>query len=88
MSENQYVKMGAFHTLDLEANRDVRIEKEEGGWDSIALSRVNDSCIPDRGAEVAAVVCGEGILLALSMLPEFTVRIGQGRQRFVYSLNI
>ena len=29
--------MGAYHTLDLEANRDVRIEKEEG-WDSVALS--------------------------------------------------
>ncbi|KAJ3558374.1 hypothetical protein NM688_g968 [Phlebia brevispora] len=57
--ENPYVKMGAYHTLDLEANRDVRIEKAEG-WDSISLSRVEESCIPGRGAEVAAVVCGEG----------------------------
>lgn len=60
-SENQHVKMGAFHTLDLEANRDVRIEKEEGGWDSIALGRVEESCVPGRGAEVAAIVCGEGM---------------------------
>lgn len=59
-SENPHVKMGAFHTLDLEANRDVRIEKEEGGWDSVALNRVEESCVPGRGAEVAAVVCGEG----------------------------
>ena len=51
--------MGAFHTLDIEANRDVRIEKEDG-WDSIALARVEESCVPGRGAEVAAVVCGEG----------------------------
>lgn len=58
--ENPHVKMGAFHTLDVEANRDVRIEKEEGGWDSIALGRVQESCVPGRGAEVAAVVCGEG----------------------------
>ncbi|KAK7695930.1 hypothetical protein QCA50_000569 [Cerrena zonata] len=57
-SENPHVKMGAFHTLDLEANRDVRIEKDE--WDSIALSRVEESCVPGRGAEVAALVCGEG----------------------------
>ena len=62
VSENQHVKMGAFHTLDLEANRDVRIEKDEGGWDSVALSRVEESCVPGRGAEVAAVVCGEGTL--------------------------
>ncbi|KAF7792913.1 hypothetical protein EIP86_004015 [Pleurotus ostreatoroseus] len=59
VSENQYVKMGAYHTLDLEANRDVRIEKTEG-WDSVSLSRVEESCVPGRGAEVAAVVCGEG----------------------------
>ena len=59
VSENQHVKMGAFHTLDIEANRTVRIEKEYG-WDSIALARVEESCMPGRGAEVAAVVCGEG----------------------------
>lgn len=59
VSENQYVRLGAFHTLDIEINRDIRIEKSEG-WDSIALSRVQESCVPGRGAEVGAVVCGEG----------------------------
>lgn len=59
VAENQHVKMGAFHTLDIEANRTVRIEKEHG-WDSVALARVKESCQPGRGAEVAAVVCGEG----------------------------
>ncbi|KAG6378690.1 hypothetical protein JVT61DRAFT_12961 [Boletus reticuloceps] len=58
-SENEHVRMGAFHTLDIEPNRDVRIEKIEG-WDSIALSRVQESCVPGRGAEVGAIVCGEG----------------------------
>ena len=56
--ENAYVKLGAFHTLDVEANRDVRIEKAE--WDSVALDRVQEASIPGRGAEVGAVVCGEG----------------------------
>lgn len=56
--ENPYVKLGAFHTLDIEANRDVRIEKME--WDSIALDRVREASIPGRGAEVGAIVCGEG----------------------------
>lgn len=58
-SENQHVKLGAFHTLDIEANRDVRIEKADG-WDSIALGRVEEAIIPGRGAEVGAIVCGEG----------------------------
>jgi protein pelota len=57
-AENKYVAMGSHHTLDLEVHRDVRIEKPE--WDSIALGRVEESCVPGRGAEVGAVVCGEG----------------------------
>jgi protein pelota len=56
--ENKHVAMGSHHTLDLEVHRDVRIEKLE--WDSIALGRVEESCVPGRGAEVGAVVCGEG----------------------------
>ncbi|KAJ7638960.1 eRF1 domain 1-domain-containing protein [Roridomyces roridus] len=57
--ENQHVRLGAFHTLDIEAQRDVRIEKFEG-WDSVALARVEESIVPGKGAEVAALVCGEG----------------------------
>jgi protein pelota len=37
----------------------VRIEKEFG-WDSIALGRVDEAIVPGRGAEVGAVVMGEG----------------------------
>lgn len=62
--ENSYVKMGAFHTLDLEMNRDVKIIKET--WDTIALQRVEEACIEGRGAEVGAIVCGEGERVSLS----------------------
>jgi protein pelota len=51
--------MGAYHTLDIESNRDVRIEKADG-WDSVAKARVEEAIIPGKGAEVGAVVCGEG----------------------------
>ncbi|KAJ6598938.1 eRF1 domain 1-domain-containing protein [Mycena vulgaris] len=57
--ENQHVRMGAFHTLDIEGQRDIRIEKFEG-WDSIAIARVEEAIVPGKGAEVAALVCGEG----------------------------
>ena len=59
-SMNPHVKLGAFHTLDVEVNRDVRIEKLDG-WDSVAVARVEEAIIPGRGAEVGAVVCGEGV---------------------------
>ncbi|KZT12522.1 pelota [Laetiporus sulphureus 93-53] len=70
--ENPQVKKGAFHTLELEVNRDVRIEKE-GGWDSVALSRIQESCQPGRGAEVAAVVCGEGTAIFCLLSEHMTV---------------
>lgn len=58
--DSPHVKMGAFHTLDIEANRDIRIEKADG-WDSVALARVDEAIIPGRGAEVGAIVCAEGV---------------------------
>ena len=69
VNENDYVRLGAFHTLDLEANRDFRLTKTQG-WDSVALERVEDSTKEGRGAEVGAIVCGEGELpLHLSNAP-------------------
>ncbi|CAO3652175.1 unnamed protein product [Cunninghamella echinulata] len=58
-SENIYVKMGSYHTIDLELNRPFTIIKTE--WDSIALERVNEACDITKQAEVAAVVCQEGL---------------------------
>lgn len=41
------------------ANRDFRLTKTSG-WDSVALERIEESTKEGRGAEVGAVVCGEG----------------------------
>ncbi|CAG4911621.1 unnamed protein product [Colias eurytheme] len=57
--ENQYVKMGAYHTLDLELNRKFHLKKLQ--WDSIALERVDMACDPATSADVAAVVMQEGL---------------------------
>ena len=56
--ENKYVKMGQYHTLDLETQRNVTIIKDE--WDSVALDRVKDACDVSKKAEVGAVVLQEG----------------------------
>ncbi|KAG8761417.1 Translation factor pelota [Serendipita sp. 396] len=72
--ENHHVKMGAFHTLDIEMNRDVKIIKEE--WDRVALDRVDEACAEGRGAEVGAIVCGEGTA-ALCLLSEHMTTIRQ-----------
>ena len=57
--ENKYVKMGQYHTLDLETQRNVTIIKDE--WDSVALDRIRDACDVAKKAEVGAVVLQEGM---------------------------
>ena len=38
IQENQYVKLGAYHTIDLALNQRFRLFKDK--WDSIALDRL------------------------------------------------
>ncbi|TIA90935.1 hypothetical protein E3P99_01294 [Wallemia hederae] len=59
-SENPHVKLGAFHTLDLESMRDFKLGKGADGWDSISLQRVEEASAEGAGAEVAAVLVGDG----------------------------
>lgn len=57
--ENQYVKMGAYHTLDLELNRKFTLAKS--CWDSITLDRIDMACDPAQHADLAAVTMHEGL---------------------------
>lgn len=57
-AESAHVRMGAFHTLTLELERQFSIEKE--CWDQIYLDRIEEACAPERGAEIACVTMGCG----------------------------
>ena len=59
MSENQFVKLGAYHTLDLEPNRKMTLTKTE--WDSVSLERIELATDPSKHADLAAVVMQEGL---------------------------
>lgn len=59
VEENQYIKMGAYHTLDIEPNRKFSLSKS--CWDVVALERIEMACDPSQNADVAAVVMQEGI---------------------------
>lgn len=52
--ENDFVRLGAFHTLTLEVNQNFSIEKE--CWDQVYLDLLEEATHPERQAEVAAVV--------------------------------
>ncbi|KAF7950411.1 hypothetical protein EAE96_007697 [Botrytis aclada] len=58
--ENLYVKVGAYHTLDLELNRKFTIAKIDG-WDSVALDVVKEAIREDKEGVVPAVVMQEGM---------------------------
>ncbi|CAH8609787.1 unnamed protein product [Dicrocoelium dendriticum] len=57
--ENQFVKMGAYHTLDLSIDEKFTITK--GEWDSVAIMLVEQAADPTQHADVAAVVMHEGL---------------------------
>nr|CAG4643247.1 EOG090X07BV [Ilyocryptus agilis] len=59
VEENQYVKMGAYHTVDIEPNRKFSLSKT--CWDVIALERIDVACDPSQNADVAAIIMQEGL---------------------------
>lgn len=71
VEENRHVKMGTYHTLDLELNRNFSIYKHE--WDSVALSTVKEACDPAEKSEVGAVVLHEGLANVCLVTDHMTV---------------
>ncbi|KAJ8524199.1 hypothetical protein ON010_g16919 [Phytophthora cinnamomi] len=57
--ESQYVRLGAYHTLDLEMNRDFTLAKN--CWDVMSLERIEMACDIAKQAELAAVVMQVGL---------------------------
>lgn len=58
--ENKWVKLGSFHTLDLELQRNFTLEKADG-WDSVALDTLKEAIDQDKKAVLWAIVMQEGL---------------------------
>ncbi|KAE9420194.1 hypothetical protein Angca_005615, partial [Angiostrongylus cantonensis] len=71
VEENNLVKLGAYHTLDLEPNRKFTLEKLE--WDTIDLERLDTVLDPAAQADVAAVVLHEGLAHVCLLTPAMTL---------------
>ncbi|VDK35425.1 unnamed protein product [Taenia asiatica] len=57
--ENQHVKMGAYHTLQIGVQDKFTLYKES--WDTVSLLLVDQAGDPTQQAELAAVVMHEGL---------------------------
>ncbi|KAH7839974.1 hypothetical protein Vadar_010818 [Vaccinium darrowii] len=57
--ENEHVKIGAFHTLEIELHRAFVLRKEV--WDSLALDVLRQAADPSASADLAVVLMQEGL---------------------------
>lgn len=69
--ENKHVRIGAFHTLDLEPHRAFVLTKES--WDSIHIERLNLAVDPTTDAEVGAIVMQDGLAHVLIITRSLTI---------------
>ena len=58
ISENKYIKLGQYHTFDLELNRKLSISK--GRWDQVFLDRIEEATDMTKNADLGAVIMSEG----------------------------
>ncbi|CDO99955.1 unnamed protein product [Coffea canephora] len=57
--ENEHVKIGAFHTLEIEPHRPFVLRKEV--WDSLALEVLHQASDPSASADLGVVLMQEGL---------------------------
>lgn len=59
-TENEHVKLGAYHTLEIEQQRPFTLYKQ--AWDLLDLERIKQACDPAASADLAAVLITVGLL--------------------------
>lgn len=57
--ENEHVKIGQFHTLEIEPHRPFVLRKVI--WDSMALDVLQQACDPSASADLAVILMQEGL---------------------------
>jgi protein pelota len=59
VKENEHIKIGQYHSLEIELSRPFSVSKE--CWDSISLDLLYELSNPVKKAEVAALVMEESV---------------------------
>jgi hypothetical protein len=74
LTENEHVKLGAYHTIELEQQRPFTIEKTS--WDAVDIERIRQACDVKLSADLAAVL----ITVRLMDLASHNMFIRKGRR--------
>lgn len=59
LTENEHIKLGAYHTLELETGRAFSVAKD--AFDALDVERIRQACDPKLSADLAAVLITEGL---------------------------
>ena len=76
IEENPHVKMGAYHTIDLELHKKFTLQKPL--WDSVHLERIELATDPGRSADVAALIDAVGSALPPLPSAQISPNLGLG----------
>ncbi|CAD5213907.1 unnamed protein product [Bursaphelenchus okinawaensis] len=71
IQENEHVRMGAYHTLDIELQKKFTLAKQE--WDIIDLERLEICADVSHSADVGAIVMHEGLANVCLLTKSMTV---------------
>ena len=69
--ENDYVKMGQYHTIDIELNTKFTLWKFK--WDSISTERLETACDPSKKADLVGLVMQPGLAYLCLITDSMTV---------------
>lgn len=68
VKENQHVKLGSYHTLEVEPERSVKVWKRK--WDQLDIQLVKQAASPTGKCQVGAVVLQEGLAHLCTVTPQ------------------
>lgn len=54
LTESEHIKLGAYHTLELEPQRAFTLHKQL--WDALDIERIRTACDPQASADLAVVL--------------------------------
>eukprot|EP00878_Enallax_costatus_P045225 GHUV01054265.1.p1 GENE.GHUV01054265.1~~GHUV01054265.1.p1 ORF type:complete len:129 (-),score=25.27 GHUV01054265.1:66-452(-) len=54
LTESEHIKLGAYHTIELEPQRAFTLHKRL--WDALDIERIRSACDPQASADLAAVL--------------------------------
>jgi len=69
--ENSFVKLGSYHTLELEVNKDFTVRKAR--WDAMHLEQLDEAVDVSRRAQIAAVVMQMGLAHLCLVTSQLTI---------------